>query len=139
MKKYSFEDLVKIKDIDTFVDDLSENEINHLKSLIDQWTEQELDIAKNILSDYYGMIVPLPLLREVVKKDLIMAYEIYTEGVQDTDQRDQLCDLVLKHIGVPRWPMYRDTSEYKKNFKKLLKEKTKEYSIQIDLDEDDLE
>lgn len=132
--KITFDDFKKAEDIYEFCDSLTDENIKDLKSEIDSWTEKELQSGINVLNDYYGLKVPVTLLKELLKSDIIIAYEVYSGGVSDTDQRSQLCELILYYLKLPHYPLYVDSDAYKANFKKLLIEAALNHSIVVEWD-----
>ena len=133
-KNFSEELNKNSKGIYDFIEDLSSNEIKNLEKEIDSWNDKDLSTGLEVLLDYYGMNVPIKFLKEILKKDLIIAYEIFSGGVSDTCQRSVLCDDVLRVMNLNRWPTYGSPEDYKTNFYKSLKETAPKYGINVKLD-----
>ena len=128
----SFEDLenkMEAFDYDFYAIELSEQETNLLTNLINSFGEKELSEANRVLSKYYGIKVPEDMLKEVLSKDILLAFEAYTGGISDTGQREDLIDSVLQHIGTPRWPLNMDSEEYSNKFYQELQSKYSLFGI----------
>ena len=112
-------------------DDLSAEEKVYLRREIADWVDTHFEAADTQLQSWYGMEVPTEILKAIASADLDLAQEIYTGGIGDTCQREQLADAVLKHIGLSRWPIYGDGEEASKRFAEQLKETAPKFGIKI--------
>lgn len=126
-----YEELLSEVDFDFEAMSLSEQEEENLKSVIQNWTTDELKNGVDVIEDYFGLIVPERIIRSVLSNDIEMAYEVYSDGVRDTCRRDLFMDMVLKHIGVRNWPTYGESEEVYQQFKKELEQKAKENGIKF--------
>lgn len=86
-------------------EDLDQQEAGALMANIQTWDESTFKVANDQLHDWFGLEVPMSLLKEVAMDDLDLAEEIYSGGVGDTCQREILIDSVLKKMGLRNWPI----------------------------------
>lgn len=90
-----------------FIEYLEENYSEHIESLkceIDNWSHDMLKEAHNQLS-YAGLEATDDFLKSVLKNNLDLAMETFSNGIGDTCQREQLIDMAIKEAGVSRrWP-----------------------------------
>ena len=84
-------------------EDLDQQEVGALMANIQTWDESAFKVANDQLYDWFGLEVPMSLLKEVAMDDLDLAEEIYSGGVGDTCQREILIDSVLKKMGLRNW------------------------------------
>lgn len=101
--------------------DLSVEEQNNLKLIVSKWDDNDLEPAKNVLSDYFKVIVPNEILIEIFQENLNIALENSNGGISDTCQRDILIDLLVKKLGLHHWPLYGDGDKFYNNFIKEFK------------------
>ena len=103
------------------LDNLSNKDIEELKDEINGWN-QELVGAHDLLADYAGIVITNNDMREILKKNIKSAYELFTKSLRDTCVRDIFIDEVLHHFGIGNMPCYGDSQEYKEEWKKKIQE-----------------
>ena len=103
------------------LDKLSDDDIQKLKDEINGW-DQELVGAHDLLADYAGIVITNNDMREILKKNIKSAYELFTKSLRDTCVRDIFIDEVLHHFGISNMPCYGDSQEYKEEWKKKMQE-----------------
>lgn len=121
-------------DGDFYDDKVTKEDTEALKNIIVSWGEPELKNAHSVLHDYYAMKVPSQMIREILSEDIELAYEVYTDGVRDTCQRDLMIDATLRYMGLRSWPMNGEGSQAMKDFVKELKEKAQLFGIEFIID-----
>jgi len=83
---------------------------------------------QDMLSDYFGLEVPLSIVEAVIAMHPGYRFE-YAET---TDVRATFADDVVRYIGVNlSWPCYGDSKEYKEKFYRLLNEACAKFGIKI--------
>jgi hypothetical protein len=93
--------------------------MNHL-------TETPSTDYQDMLSDYFGLEVPLPIVEAVIA--LHPGYRF--SYASDTDVRDSFVNGVVQYIGVNMsWPCYGDSREYKEKFYSSLNEACIKFGI----------
>lgn len=83
---------------------------------------------QDMLNDYFGLDVPLPIVEAV-----IAMYPMYKdEDATTTDVSDDFANDIVKYIGVNMsWPCYGDSPEYKDKFYSLLNEACVKFGIKM--------
>lgn len=108
---------------DTDIEELPCADIISLQNNVQLLTEQDIQPAIDVLSEYYGLHVSDAIIRNIFLTHLKLAYETITGGISDTCQRDILVYALLQFIGINMyWPTYGDSEEYSRKFHTLLKE-----------------
>ena len=97
-------------------EDLDQQEAGALMANIQTWDESTFKVANDQLHDWFGLEVPMSLLKEAAMDDLDLAEEIYSGGVGDTCQREILIDAVLKKMGLRNWPINIEGERVAKDF-----------------------
>lgn len=110
---------------------LSKSEQQYLFTEIKNFDTDVMKNADDVLSDYYSIQVPHEMIKEVLAKDIKLAFEIYTNGVRDTCQRSVFIDSILSHIGMRSWPTNGEGTKIMMNFSIELKQKAEQVGIQI--------
>ena len=103
-----FYEAIKASDYQLCAENLSMAEQTVLKVLVSTGTEEQLQPAVNVLSDYYGIEIPREVLVDLLQANLDLAMETFTHGISDTCQREILVLTLLRKIGAPEWPCYAD-------------------------------
>lgn len=122
---------LKESDYDISAMNISPEDIKCLQNEVVGFTDEIMKSADRVLSNYYSMKVPYPMIKEILIKDIELAYEVYSKGVGDTCQRGILVDSVLRHMGMRDWPIYGEGDEVMKDFVIQLKENTKSFGIEL--------
>lgn len=117
--------------IDEILESLSPEIITSLKEEVKSWDGVMLSRADEIMSRYYCMKVPHEMMKDVLQDDLSLAFEVFTNGIGDTGQREMICDAILKKIGVRSWPINGEGEEEFKKFVLNLKENAPKYGIEF--------
>ncbi len=108
---------------DEFYDKYQSNELDGIDftNEINNISEELLEEAHNGLSRY-GITVSNNYLKSILNKHIDLAYEVITEGISDTCQREKILNVVTYDRISMHYPCYGDTREYKKEvFSKLEK------------------
>ena len=100
-----------------------------LQKEVQSWDSKRLYPAVRTLSKYYHTTLPEQFLKDVLCTDLDIAYEVYSNGVSDTSQREILIDMVMKKIGVPSWPLNCQNQVYVDDFFEKFRKKGKAAGI----------
>jgi len=74
-------------------------------------------------------MVPNGFLKEALCDNLELAFEVYTYGVGDTEQRSMLVDAILKKMGLRDWPMNMEGEDVFEEFILKLKETAPKFKI----------
>lgn len=111
---YEQEDLT----IGEIVERLSEAQVSALCVEIENWGDEEIRRVQDVLNDYYGVKdIPASFIKSILKDNLELAYEVFTEGQGDTCVRETLGGAFLKAIGITvMWPCFGHSDEYKREF-----------------------
>jgi hypothetical protein len=138
---FSFKELEeKMKELDYEQDEvetvLSPQNIEDLKKEISNFSDETLYNAERIFSKYYCLSVPKDMIKKLLADDVWLAYEVYTDGIGDTCQREILIDAFLSKIGMRPWPLNGESDAVQDLFIKTLKEKTTEFGFSTDLVEE---
>lgn len=91
--------------------------------------EQVFKKAQEVCHDYFGLNVPIDLLRKVFKHNPQIAYENSLGSVRDTYVRDILADALMGVMMVPRWPFNGDSDEYVNVWRECLKQQMPKYGV----------
>ena len=109
------------------IDDLSNEDRDSLKKIIMSWNKTQMSSAHEILKDYENIQVSDNVIREILSKNLLLAYELFTDGIWDTCQRRILIDSVYNYfdisvdvIGLKLNP-YKDSKEIEALFHEEVK------------------
>lgn len=102
-----------------------------IKRSIMNFGKEPMENADRVIADYFGLKIPHAIIKEVLTEDFEMAYEVYTDGVRDTCQRDMFMDNILRHVDVRTWPMYGEGEDVMKNFFYQLKVKGTHFGIEL--------
>lgn len=95
--------------------------MNHLK-------ETPSTDYQDMLSDYFGLEVPLPIVEAVI----VMHPGYRFVCASDTDVRGTFVNDIVRYIGVNMsWPCYGDSKEYKEKFYELLPAACSKFGIKI--------
>lgn len=117
---------------DTEFDELPSSDITVLEGIVACWDEEMLEPAFDVLTDYFGITAPYDLIRNTLKNNLKLAFEVYDGGISDTCCRDQLIDAFLQEIGIDKpWPINGDTARHKEDFYELLSVKCHEFNVKV--------
>lgn len=116
-----------------FIDKLSQEEELKLKEEIRNWTDQELLIAYNVLKDC-GMSIPEVMLKKVLSKNIDLAFEVFTKGVGDTEERTRLVNACLEEMQLPSWPTYGEGDIVYEQFIQKLKIEAPKFNVVISID-----
>lgn len=117
--------------IDEILESLSPEIITSLKEEVKSWDGVMLSRVDEIMSDYYSMKVPHEMMKDVLENDLSLAFEVFTNGIGDTGQREMICDAILKKMGIRSWPINGEGEEEFKKFVKTLKETAPKHGIEF--------
>ena len=119
MNILNFEQLnTAMKSVDYCFHDVefSSESINKLKAEIDNNWNVFKENSNGVLIGYYNIKVPENTLKKVLKEDLELAFEVFSEGIYDTCQRSILVNSILQELGMRQWPTYGEGGEVFKNF-----------------------
>lgn len=119
-----------IDDTYEYFSNLDQHQVNVLAQEVLHWDEVKLQPAKDVLKDYYSLDVPYNLIKQILSKNIILAYECYTNGIRDTGEREMLIDSLLKEMGMRSWPINGEGDAVFESFCSQLKEKMKLFGIQ---------
>lgn len=99
---------------DEFYDKYQSNELDSIDftNEINNIAEELLEEAHNGLSRY-GITVSNNYLKSILNKHIDLAYEVITEGISDTCQREKILNVVTYDRISMHYPCYGDTIEYK--------------------------
>lgn len=111
-----FYQAIKDSDYEMTAENLSMAESTILKVLVATADDEQIKPAHDVLSNYFGLVLPHQQLVEILQADLDLAMEVFTGGISDTCQRDILINTVTRKIGAGVWPCYGDSREYSKKF-----------------------
>lgn len=103
--------------------------IPDIDSYIDSCDDTVFEKAILVCYDYFGLNMPVDVIKKAFKHELLLAYENYLGCMSDTYVRDILADALMDVINVPRWPLNMDSDEYKTDFKEALIKQAKSYGI----------
>lgn len=121
---YSQESELTIGEI---VERLSETQVSALCVEIESWGDEEIGRVQDVLNDYYGVKdVPASFIKSILKGNLELAYEVFTEGQRDTCVREVLGSAFLKAMGITSvWPCFGHSDEFKREFFETYAQKCK--------------
>lgn len=107
-----------------YLDDYSNEQVQELVKEIDDWPTKTLENAHLAVS-YAGLTVTDDFLKQVLKNRLDLAMETFTNGINDTCQREMLIDAVVHELGINQpWPMNGTPKDVKYKFFEELIRKT---------------
>lgn len=78
-----------------------------------------LDLAEDVLSDYYGITLPQEKLLEIVMSSGQLIGELVDNSIGDTCAREMLIDAVTQKVGARDWPTYGDHADMEAYYKDL--------------------
>jgi hypothetical protein len=110
---------------------LNEETTQNLKAVVASWGEIELKNGHSVLEDYYSMKIPSSMLKEILSQNIELAYEVYTDGIRDTCQRELIVDATLRYMGLRSWPINGEGDKVMKEFVESLNEKAAKFSVAI--------
>jgi len=72
--------------------------------------EQKIDLTDlhDMLSDYFGLVLPNEFLVELLSSNINLLNEVVTGGITDTCARDDFILCITRKLGVVNWPTYGD-------------------------------
>lgn len=115
-----------------FIDNLAPEQISDLKQELTQAPDEIFQKVMDILSDYASVEnVPVSFIKDILQKDLMLAMEVFSNGIGDSCQREMLVDTFLKKIGVGSWPLYGSSEEYKESFAIQYKEAVEKFGFKL--------
>ena len=79
--------------------------------------------TSNMFQDYFAITLPDAEIWKLLDADRWLRKEVKDGCVTDTMVRDVAIELFCRTNGIPNWPMYGDTNEYKDAFYPKLKAK----------------
>jgi len=86
--------------------------------------------AGDIYHEYYGMIVPDDIIRQLFLKNHDLTFENHIGSMYDTCVREQLGDALCRYLGLPHWPMNGSSNVYKQKFYEAMKSACVEHGIE---------
>ena len=110
---------------------LTPENIDSLKNVVASWSEPELKNGHAVLDDYYSIKIPSQMLKEILIQDIELAYEVYTDGIRDTCQRELMVDATLRYMGLRSWPINGEGDKVMKDFVAELKEKSSKFGVEV--------
>lgn len=72
---------------------------------------KNLFMAKDVLSDCYGISIPDELLVSIIENNPELLMEVETGGVRDTCISEDLGHAVMTRLNMPPWPTYGDITK----------------------------
>jgi len=85
----------------------------------------DLSVTKDILDDYFGLVLPDSVLEKIINSDQELQREVIENTITDTAARDLLINVIGTWLGIKvnvpnmfgkrndsSWPMYGDSAEY---------------------------
>lgn len=130
----NFEKFVQIYENEDYEDEpmeLTAKEVEGIKNSILAFGDEPMKNADAVLADYYSMKVPHSIIKDVLSKNFELAYEVHTDGVRDTCQREIFVDAILSYIGVRSWPIFAEGEQSMREFVLTLKSKADEFGIEF--------
>lgn len=121
-------------DSDFYDDKLSKEDKNTLKNIVLSWSEEELKNGHAVLADYYAMKIPSNMLKEILSNNIKLAFEVYSNGIRDTSEREVISYAVMRHIGLRTWPTNGEGNQVMKDFVQKLKETAPKFGIEFIID-----
>lgn len=110
---------------------LNQESIEALKAVVATWGEDELKNGHAVLEYYYSMKIPSQMLKEILIENIELAYEVYTDGIRDTCQRELIVDTTLRYMGLRSWPLNGEGDNVMKDFVEALNEKASQFNVEV--------
>lgn len=110
---------------------VSQEEYENIKKDIQNFSDEIMNNAQEVFSDWYGLKVPNELIKQILSKDFDLAVEVYTGGIGDTCQRELLIDSLLRYMKMRRWPTNMEGDTVFAEFQNKLTEKVAEFGIEM--------
>ena len=75
-----------------------------------------------LMEEWIGISFTADQITAIIARNPDVIYEVNRWGVSDTCVREELMDVVGRELTGLRWPLYRDSAEYKEKFYQALED-----------------